>query len=238
MHISAWFADCSLFSPCSAISHPPRGGFHQLKQSSPKATDGQRQTRPDSGSPSQLLWHVRHAGMPCHSPLLHCNKGWADSPLERQAQVARRDVRRDGAPVSRPRVHPQTFFQSRPYFLPSSSSEPSVYLILLQFHLSPPKTSNQHPLRSLKNSLTHIPLCIFLTEVSPQFFPSPDLTRSQLLPATSWPLTTPTTQSLHPPRLLSRGVYFTPWWLDRLWVISHGGGWRLGRNQWCGVMSE
>lgn len=95
------------------------GWFSSIKrvQACSKATDGQRQTRPDLGSPSQLLWHVRHAGMPCHSPLLHCNKGWADSPLERQTQVACRDVRRDGAPVSRPRVHPQTSFES----VPSSS---------------------------------------------------------------------------------------------------------------------
>lgn len=91
-----WFSSIKTVQPCS------------------KATDGRRQTRPDSGSPSQLLWHVRHAGMPRHSPLLHCNKGWADSPPERQAQVARRDVRRDGAPASRPRVHPQTSFQSSP----------------------------------------------------------------------------------------------------------------------------
>lgn len=100
-----WFSSIKIVQPCS------------------KATDGQRQTQPDSGSPSQLLWHVRHAGMPCHSPLLHCNKGWADSPLERQAQVARRDVRRDGAPVSRPRVHPQTSFQSIPSFFSPPSPE-------------------------------------------------------------------------------------------------------------------
>ncbi|KAK5909755.1 hypothetical protein CesoFtcFv8_003656 [Champsocephalus esox] len=53
------------------------------------------------------------------SPLLQCNKGWAHSPLELRALVARRDLRRDGAPDSRPRVHPQTSFQSSP---PSSSS--------------------------------------------------------------------------------------------------------------------
>lgn len=108
----------------------------------------------------------------------HCNKGWANSPLEHRAQVARRDMRRDGAPDSRPRVHPQTFFQSHPYFLPppSSYSKPSVYLILLQFHLSPPKTLNQHLLDTLRNSHTPIPLCIFPTEVPPPpFFSSPDL---------------------------------------------------------------
>lgn len=94
------------------------GQFSSIKTVQPcsKTTDGLRQTRPDSGSPSQLLWHVRHAGMPCHSPLLHCNKGWANSPLERQAQVARRDVRRDGAPVWRPRVHPRPSFKAPPPF--------------------------------------------------------------------------------------------------------------------------
>lgn len=72
------------------------------------------QIRPHCGSPSQLLRHVRHAAMTCHSPLLHCNKGWARSPLGCQTPVARQSVRRDGAPVSRPRVRPRTSFQSTP----------------------------------------------------------------------------------------------------------------------------
>lgn len=100
------------------------GRFSSIKTVRPcsKATDGQRQTRPDSGSPSQLLWHVRHAGMPCHSPLLHCNKGWPDSPLERQAQVAswRREAWR--SPSLKAKSAPQDLLSKQP--LPSSSPPP------------------------------------------------------------------------------------------------------------------
>lgn len=154
-----------------SLKHDPTsspGQFSSIKRVQPcsEATDGQRQTRPNSGSPSQLLWHVRHAGVPCHSPLLHCNKGWADSPPEGRAQVARRDVRRDGAPVSRPRVRPQTSFQSSPLLL---LLKLSVHLILLQFHLSPHKPSNQHPLCSLQ-TVTHTFLFAFPSLTSPSIF--------------------------------------------------------------------
>lgn len=79
--------------------------------------------------------------------------------------MACRDVKREGAPVSRPRAYLRTSFQSGPHLSLFLLLKLSVHLILLQFHLSPLKPSNQHPLCSLQISLTHIPLCIF----SPSF---------------------------------------------------------------------
>lgn len=125
----------------------------------------------------------------------------------------RGDVRRDGAPVSRPRVHPKTSFQSSPSLLPPLLLllKPSVHLILLQFHLSPPEPPNRHPPPSApsrtEQSRTNIPLCIFLAEFSPHF-PSPNLTRSHLLLAASRPLGTPTAQSLRPPSVAFQGCVF------------------------------
>lgn len=61
----------------------PGAVFPSIKTVRPrsKATDGRRQTRTDSGSPSQLLWHVGHAGMPRHSPLLRQNKRPGPTPF-------------------------------------------------------------------------------------------------------------------------------------------------------------
>lgn len=99
--------------------------------------------------------------------------------------MACRDVKREGAPVSRPRAYLRTSFQSGPHLSLFLLLKLSVHLILLQFHLSPLKPSNQHPLCSLQISLTHIPLCIFFplifhlqtshthTCYSPPFGPSP-----------------------------------------------------------------
>lgn len=141
----------------------------------------------------------------------------------------RGDVRRDGAPVSRPRVHPKTSFQSSPSLLPPLLLllKPSVHLILLQFHLSPPEPPNRHPPPPLppeQNSRAQTFLFAFSSLNSPLIF---HLRISHAHTCYSPPLgpsaPRPPSPSAHL-RLLSRGVYFTPWWLDRLRVISQGGG--------------
>lgn len=89
----------------------------------------------------------------------------------------------------------------------------SVHLILLQFHPSTHKhpQSTPPPLPQEHSSCSSLHF-----QVAPHlFFPSADLTQSH---------------SLHPPQLLSRGVYFMPRWLDRLWVISQGGGLNFGQE--------
>lgn len=112
-----------------------------------KATDGQRQTWLESRSLSQLLQRVRYAGMPCHSQL---QQRLIRLPrLEHEAQVACKDVRRDGAPVSRPRVHPPSppfkVALLSPFFSLLLLLNLSINLIPFQFHLSTLKPSNQHP---------------------------------------------------------------------------------------------
>lgn len=96
-----------------------------------------------------------------------------------------------------------------PTFPPLPLKKPNVHLILLQFHLSthkPPRPPQSTP---PPRSSLHF-------QVSPHlFFPSADLSHSH---------------SLHPPQLLSRGVYFMPRWLDRLRVISQGGGLNFGQE--------
>lgn len=105
------------------------------------------------------------------------------------------------------------FKAAPPFFLPLLLLKPSVHLILLQFHLSPPEPPNRHPppplppSRTVAHTHTHIPLCIFLAEFSPHF-PSLNLTRSHLLLAASRPLGTPTAQSLRPPSVAFQGCVF------------------------------
>lgn len=87
-------------------------------------------------------------------------------------------MRRDGVPVSRPRVDPQNLLSKQPLLSPHLLLEKlSVHLILLQFHLSPHKPSSQHPLCFLKNihihSSSHFPHWTLPSLFF--FFPSPDL---------------------------------------------------------------
>lgn len=59
--------------------------------------------------------------------------------------------------------NPRPSFKAAPAFFPppTTSKKTSVHLILLQFHLSPPKPPNQHPPCSLKNSHTHTHTFLF-----------------------------------------------------------------------------
>lgn len=96
---------------------------------------------------------------------------------------------------------------------PSPLKKLSVHLILLQFH-----PSTHKPPQSTPPLLPQEHSCSFLfafSSLPSSFFPSADLTHSH---------------SLRPPQLLSRGVYFMPRWLDRLWVISQGGGLNFGQE--------
>lgn len=73
---AADFTDCFLFSSLKRNLTSSPGQFPSIKNA-PALELQMVNVRPEqiSGSPGQLLWHVRHAGMPCHSPLLRCNKG-------------------------------------------------------------------------------------------------------------------------------------------------------------------